>query len=66
MTVKDIEKDDKLVFINTDYDVQEINDFLNTDYDSYFVEVGDGEYKRVYGMYGTVPYTNKTIHKVAQ
>ena len=65
MTVKDIEHDDKLIFVDTDYDVQEINNLLNTDYDSYFVEVGEGEYKRIYGMYGIIPYINKTIYEEA-
>jgi hypothetical protein len=31
------------------------------EFDSFFVEFADGDYSRVFGMYGCVPYHYKTL-----
>lgn len=34
------------------------------DYDSFFVEVGEGEYTQVWGFVGIVPYLSKFVSKL--
>lgn len=59
--VSDIQGDNKLEFVSDSQDVRPINDMYGTDYDSFFVEIGDGDFIRVYGMRGIVPYLDKSL-----
>jgi hypothetical protein len=62
MQVKDIPAD--FIFVSNSQDVEPLNEEFNTDYDSFFVQVGDGEYTGVYGMSGIVPYNIRSVDKV--
>jgi len=55
---------DSLNFVSDSQDVKPINDLYDTDYDSFFVEIADGDYSLVMGMYGIIPYLDKTCYKV--
>jgi hypothetical protein len=56
---------DSLMFVSDSQDVKPINDLYDTEYDSFFIQVSDGEYNLVIGMYGIIPYLDKTCYKVA-
>jgi hypothetical protein len=54
-------------FVSDSQDVEAIKENLGKKaegFDSFFVKVGEGDYDGVYGMEGTVPYTNKTVEKL--
>jgi hypothetical protein len=51
-------------FTNLDTDVKAINEIYGTDYDSFFVDVGEGEYLAVYGLHGIIPDNDKPVYKV--
>jgi hypothetical protein len=56
---------DSLNFVSDSQDVKPINDLYDTDYDSFFVEIANGDYSLVMGMYGIIPYLDKTCYKIA-
>jgi hypothetical protein len=63
-TVCDIQKDATLVFVNDTAEVTAINNIYGTEYNSFFLEISNGDYKRVYGMYGIVPYFSNILYQV--
>lgn len=64
INVCDIQTDTALAFVSDSQEVTPINETYGTDYDSFFIEIGDGDYIRVYGMYGIVPYFSNILYKV--
>jgi len=64
-TVKDLEKDGSFSFVSDYQDVKAILDTFKhpdvADYDSFFVQVLDGDYGKVYGMGGIIPYLYKSL-----
>ena len=61
MTVADI--DPKLQFVSDSQDVDPIREFA-PEYDSFFVDIADGEYTEVWGMYGVIPWNEKQVYRV--
>lgn len=64
LRVQDIADDQALQFVCNDADVNAIKDHLGEkswEFESFFVESIDGEYTRIFGMYGTVPYAYRTL-----
>lgn len=51
-------------FVTDSTEVDHLNRQIDggASFDSFFVEVGDGEYTRVYGMYGIVPHNDRTVY----
>ena len=72
MTVREFEiKFPDLVFVSDSQDVEAIKEHFGNhpdieDYDSFFVEVGDGEYTEVFGMEGIVPHYDKYVYDVLE
>ena len=69
MLIADITEDEKLQLITDSQDVKFILDQIGkpeayADYQGLYVEVGEGEYLRVYGFEGTVPYLRKTLEQL--
>jgi len=55
------------VFINIDFTVKEILESIGEEpnsYDALIVKFGDGEYKEIWGMKGTVPNMDKTVWRL--
>lgn len=64
LRVKDIAEDFQLTFVSEPMECQIIHDEIgeNADgFDAFFVEVVNGEYVRVFGMYGTTPHAYRTL-----
>lgn len=68
MIIEDIQKDPKLadlILVTNSQDVDFIADYLQlkdrTRYGGFFVRVENGEYTKVYGFEGTVPYLWKHV-----
>jgi len=61
-TIAQLQSEDLTLLV----DSQDIEDLRKEfpDYDSFFVEVGDGEYNQVWGFVGTVPYLSKLVSKL--
>lgn len=58
---------EEAIFVSDSQDVIEIKNIVGEKaepYDSFFVIVGDGEYKAVWGMVGIVPYLSKLVSKI--
>lgn len=70
MTVREFEtKFPDLIFVSDSQDVEAIKEHFGNhsdikDFDSFFVEVGDGEYTEVYGMEGIIPHYDKYVEDV--
>ena len=67
MTVGELEKRDDLVFVNADYEVEDLKNYLGKEaleYDAFFVKENDGDYEEVWGIEGNVPYVDKNAHRV--
>lgn len=64
MIIQDIEKDTELFLIDDSFEVKEINKEFKTDYNGFFIYAPNGDYKRVYGFYGSTPYLYKSCFKV--
>jgi hypothetical protein len=64
MTVQDISQE--YDFTNDSTEVRSINSQVDggADFDSYFIAQQDGEIIGAYGMYGVIPYNNKTVYSV--
>jgi len=62
MQVKDLP--DTLQFISDSQDTEAVKKDFGAEFDSFFVEIGDGDYLIVYGMYGIIPYLNKHVYKI--
>ncbi len=65
-TVADLDTSDNgFMFVSDTQDVMAVRSYgYDTDgeYNSYFVMLRDGEYIAVYGMYGIIPDTYKTLY----
>jgi len=56
-----------LQFVSDSQDVQAIREHLGTaagDYDAFFVDARDGEYTKIWGMCGIVPYHSKLVNQL--
>ena len=57
-----------LQFMSDSQDVQAVRDYLGDDiaseYDSFFIEILDGDYGKVYGMFGIVPYLSREVTRI--
>jgi len=58
-----------LNFVSDSQDVSSIKEHFGnpdklSDFDSFFVDIHNGDYERVYGMVGIIPYTNKRVIKI--
>lgn len=65
-TVKDLEDED-IAFVCDSQEVKAIKEnvpITAKPYDSFFVVVENGDYKRLYGMFGTVPWHTKRIYQI--
>lgn len=65
-TVKDLE-DEQIAFLSDSQDVKAVKEHLPIsaqDYDSFFVNIANGEYSRVFGMFGIVPWHTKRIYQI--
>lgn len=65
MLVRDLPKDAQ--FVSDSQEVAAVDYHTGNqpgDFDSYFVQIGDGDYAAVWGMYGTVPHLTKKVYKV--
>jgi len=59
--------DDSLTFVSDSQDVNPIKEDLGLKavlFDSFYVETGEGEYIRVYGMAGIIPYNWKEVKRL--
>lgn len=56
-----------LTFVDDSEEVQRIKDdcCIEEDYDSFFVNIEDGEYSEIYGMFGIVPTRFKLLDVIA-
>ena len=69
--IKEIQniESDSLMFISDSQDVDSLIEYLGStpdlsDYDSFFVEIGEGDYIQIWGMLGIVPTFEKTLVKI--
>lgn len=53
-------------FVTDSIEVEQMNRQIDggASFDAYFVEINDGDYTRVYGMYGIVPHLDRTVYSV--
>jgi hypothetical protein len=64
LRVQDIAEDGTLRFVSDLGETCMIKDTLGEsayEFDSFFVEIGEGGYTRVFGMYGCVPFHYKSL-----
>lgn len=66
LLVKDLEQRDYLTWVDLSQDIEAIHEHIpeSQRYDTFFVDIQDGEYVEVWGMYNTVPYLNKLVYRV--
>ena len=67
MTVKNLEKKPDLVFVNDLQDVNFIKEYIGkkaVEFDSFFVNILDGDYSEIYGIFGSIPYLEKEVYKI--
>ena len=67
MTIKDLENDASLILVDRDMDVQDIKEHVGedaNDFDGFFVEQKDGDYVRIYGYEGSIPYSGKNVFQI--
>ena len=67
MTVSEL--DPKLAFVSDSQDVAAIRDhcgltLTDNQFDSFFVDIADGDYTEVWGMFGIVPRNDKNVYRV--
>jgi hypothetical protein len=65
-TVKDLESVD-ISFVSDSQDVQAIKKHLGhsaNGYNSFFVNIKDGDYSIVYGMFETVPWHTNQVYRI--
>jgi hypothetical protein len=68
MKVQDIQHRDDLIFVSDSQDVEAVAEFVplnqRDNYGSYFVKVNEGDYVEIYGMFGMVPWLERSIYKL--
>jgi len=65
-TVKELENE-QLAFICDSQHVEAMKASLPISadcYDSFFVNIKDGEYSRVFGMFGIIPWHTKQVYQI--
>lgn len=65
MTVQDLHP--SLQFVSDSQDTEPIREHFGDKaehYGAFFVAVSDGDYTKVWGMLGTVPYNDKNVYRV--
>lgn len=66
-TVGDLQHRNDLTHVVDSQDVQALKEHVGKKanaYDSFLASVGDGDYKEVYGMEGTVPHLSKRVTRI--
>jgi hypothetical protein len=70
MHVKDLDrynKEEDLILVDLSQDVKAVKEHLGKradKYDSFFVAQDNGDYTRVYGMHGIIPWLDKEVHRI--
>lgn len=67
MLVRDLPKDDQIVFVSDSQDVRFWDDYLGVqhgEYNSYFLLIGDGDCDEAWGLEVTVPWLDAHVWKV--
>lgn len=65
-TVKDLQNEN-IAFVCDSQDVVAVKSLLPPTqqcYDSYFVNIANGEYSRLFGMFGIVPWHTRRIYQL--
>lgn len=67
--VRDIQEDNRYIFVSDSQDVNEIKEYLGNlpeimDFNSFFVLIIDGEYIAIKGMLGIIPYLNNSLFTI--
>ena len=69
-TVEDLGSKPYLVFVSDSQEVEAIKEHIRhndvtDEYDSFFVDVRNGGYDEIYGMFGIVPHNGNDIFEIS-
>jgi hypothetical protein len=66
-TVGELQDKEYLSWVDLSQDIKAIKDHIggiSEEYDTFFVDIQNGGYVEIWGMYNTVPYLHKTVYRI--